>query len=87
MKTYTQTETREVRYIDIDDYHVHYDRLWDILDGLEDTSYDARILIDDTVLAKILEERGVIETSVRGSSYAGKNYEAFFKEFQALDES
>jgi hypothetical protein len=38
----------------------------------------APVVIDDTELRSVLGEMGVVKTSIRGSSYRGKNFEGFF---------
>jgi hypothetical protein len=69
-----------VKYFVIEGEEFKVSDVWDLMEGLYDSSYVKPLLIFDGKLAKILEKLEVITRTTRGSYYRGPKYEEWTKE-------
>ncbi len=79
----TETITTTRTYVEMDGHEFNRPGVLDLLDELEDSCMVGRVMIDDPRLRAALEVRGVIHTSVRGSSWRADDFEAFRKKLHA----
>ena len=78
--------TIKVRTFYFDDgFKYDADDIYDLLDDLVDTSMAGnKVVISDKELREHLEKLNVINSSVRGSSWQGSEYNSFYDKFIKL---